>query len=60
LVQRIGHRTDAHDLALCRSRACHDTVGYVADAQVRDQIEPSLIVRRLAVGWRITAVQFYD
>jgi hypothetical protein len=36
------------------------TVGYVTDAQVRDQIEPRLIVRRLPVGWRITALEFYD
>ena len=28
------------------------TVGYVSDAQVRDQIEPRLIIRRLPVGWR--------
>jgi len=36
------------------------TIGYVADAQVRHQLEPRLIVRRLPVGWRITAMEFYD
>ena len=36
------------------------TVGYVSDAQVRDQIEPRLIIRRLPVGWRIAAMEFYD
>ncbi len=36
------------------------TVGYVSDAQVRDQVDPRLIIRRLRIGWRITAMEFYD
>jgi hypothetical protein len=36
------------------------TVGYVTDAQLDDQIEPSLTIRRLRVGWRVTAFAFYD
>jgi hypothetical protein len=35
-------------------------VGYVSSDQVRDQDEPSVIIRRLPVGWRIEAVNFSD
>ncbi|MEO5822501.1 MAG: hypothetical protein ABIT71_18485 [Vicinamibacteraceae bacterium] len=36
------------------------TVGYVSRDELRDQEEPSVIARRLPVGWRISLIQFAD